>query len=158
MILGLTGFRLFGALAVPLLIIAAIGGLAWSRANWIDRYEVLSGHAGNILYEVRVATGNKKLRLEDAAGEVRRLAASRKEWKDAAEEQTAVIDRMAFDTKRMQQLNAELRAKAEVELRKRKAAYEQLDARARDPGNRADCIAQIKAAEAALDEIYEAGL
>lgn len=155
---GLTGFKLFGALAVPLLILAVIGGLAWSRASWIDKYEVLSGHAGNILYEVRVATGNKKLRLEDAAGQVRRLAASRKEWKDVADEQTAVIDRMAFDAKRMQELNAELRAKAEVELRKRKAAYERLDARAQDPGDRADCIAQIKAAEAALDEIYEAGL
>lgn len=138
--------------------------LAWGlrvdhlRADWKARFETLSGEAGNVLYEIRVASGNDKLKWQDAPQQVRAIGSSLTEWRNVASKQSAEIDRMAFDAARMQKLNAELRAKAEVELRKRKAAYEQLDASAADPGDRADCIAQIKAAEAALDAIYEAGL
>lgn len=138
--------------------------LAWGfrvdqlRGQWRDRYETLSAEAGNLLYEIRVASDNKKLQWRDAPQQVRAIGSSLNEWRNVAAKQTAEIDRMAFDAARMQKLNAELRAKAEVELRKRKAAFDRLDAQATDPGDRADCIAQIKAAEAALDAIYEAGL
>jgi hypothetical protein len=138
--------------------------LAWGvrvdhlREGWKAKYETLSGEAGNLLYEIRVASGNDKLKWQDAPLAVRKVATLRDEWKKASEEQSKAIDRMAFDAAKMQKLNAELRAKAEVELRRRKQAYERLDASAADPGDRADCIAQIKAAEAALDAIYEAGL
>ncbi len=138
--------------------------LAWGfrvdqlRGQWRDKYETLSAEAGNLLYEIRVASDNKKLKWRDAPQQVRAIGTSLTEWRNVAAKQTAEIDRMAFDAARMQRLNAELRAKAEVELRKRKAAFDRLDAQASDPGDRADCIAQIKAAEAALDAIYEAGL
>lgn len=155
---GLTGFRLAIAIAGPLLILALISGLAWSRSHWKGKYDAISSEAGVLLYEVRQASGNQKLKWKDAPAQVRALGTSLTEWKAAAAEQSATIDRMAFDARRMQKLNAEYRAKAEVELRKRQAAFERLDAQASDPGDRADCIAQIKAAEAALDAIYEAGL
>ena len=155
---GLSGFRLFGAIAGPIAIIGIIIGLYWSRGQWIDKYETLSRQAGDVLYEIRAVSGNDKLKWQEAPKQVRELGTSLTEWKKTAEDQTATIDRMAFDAARMQKLNAELRAKAEVELRKRQAAFERLDAQAADPGDRADCIAQIKAAEAALDAIYEEGL
>ena len=138
--------------------------LAWGfrvdqlRGQWRDKYETLAAEAGNLLYEIRAASGNDKLKWQDAPQQVRAVGASLTEWRMVASKQSAEIDRMAFDAARMQKLNAELRAKAEVELRKRKAAFDRLDAQASDPGDRADCIAQIKAAEAALDAIYEAGL
>jgi len=138
--------------------------LAWGlrvdhlRGEWRDRFETLSGEAGNLLYEIRVASGNDKLKWQDAPQQVRATGNALREWRMVASQQSAEIDRMAFDAAKMQKLNAELRAKAEVELRKRKAAFDRLDAQASDPGDRADCIAQIKAAEAALDAIYEQGL
>lgn len=156
--LGLSGFRLWASILGPLAVLAVIGGLYWSRAEWKGKYETLSAEAGNLLYEIRVASDNKKLKWRDAPQQVRAIGTSLTEWRNVAAKQTAEIDRMAFDAARMQRLNAELRAKAEVELRKRKAAFDRLDAQASDPGDRADCIAQIKAAEAALDAIYEAGL
>ena len=155
---GLTGAKLIGAIIGPMAILATIGGLYWSRSNWIEKYEVLSGQAGVLLYEIRVASGNENLKWQDAPQQVRATGQALNEWRMVASQQSAEIDRMAFDAAKMQKLNAELRAKAETELRKRKAAFERLDASATDPGDRADCIAQIKAAEAALDAIYEAGL
>lgn len=156
-----TGIKLYlkiGAGIVAAAFIAWVIRIDYLRNDWKTKYEVLSTQAGDVLYEIRVASGKKKLAWADVPAEIRDLDHARDSWKMASNAQSVAIDRMAFDTAKMKKLNAELRAKAQVELEKRKAAYERLDKQAMTPGDRADCIAQIKAAEAALDTIYEAGL
>lgn len=144
--------------------IALAIALAWGsrvdhlRAGWKSKYGVLSEQSAAVLVEARIATGNKRLKWESVPESIREVAASRNFWHGTAQEQSAKIDRLALDTARLKRLNAELRKKAQVAIDRRQKAIDELEKSAIDPGDKADCIAQINAANSALDKIYSEGL
>ena len=148
---------IIGALAFALLIGWALR-IDHLRAGWKARYNNLSEISGGILSEVRSASANPKLRLNDAAEQVAQISSAKREWQATSELQSSRIDALAIESARLKALKAPLRAKAEVAIAKRNGSVKRLETGMLDPGERADCAAQIFAANAALDLVYEEGL
>lgn len=148
-------------------IISAIGFallLGWAlrvdhlRGNWKAKHEALSAIAGDILVAVRTASDNPRLKLTDAAEQVRLIGDAKRAWKATSELQSTRIDALGIEAARLTALNADLRARAEKAIAKRESAIKRLETQRLDPGERADCAAQIFAANAALDLVYAEGL
>ena len=135
--------------------------LAWAlrldylRDHWRGKFNALSNEAAAVLVAVREAADNPKLQWRDVPKQIDAIDASLTEWKGAAETQSAMIDAMGRDSDRLRAENAALVKKIAAANAKREAAIARLDNDALDPGDRADCWAQIRAADAALNQLYE---
>lgn len=147
--------KLFGGIALGLLLFSALCWHKWGV--WKDKFDVLSGQATSVLIATREASDNPDLEWEDTARQINELDASLTGWRNTAELQSGTIDAMGEETKRLQAENAELAAKVAVLNRKRDALIARLNNDALDPGDRADCWAQIKAADEALNVLYREG-
>jgi hypothetical protein len=138
--------------------------LAWAlrldnlRANY--RIEVLAWRKSTteVTAKIGKAIENPDLKWEGVPQQIDLIIQSRDAWKTVAGEQTAAIDAMGLETERLKRLNSELRVKALKAIAKRQTAIDRLESQANDPGDRADCQAQITAANAALDEVWKEGL
>lgn len=150
--------KLYAGIGIALLLIVTIGGLTLSRNHWKGRALKVEEAAGVVTATIRRVTNNPKLQWKDANEQIEALAVSRESWKTVAGEQTAAIDALGMEAERLRALNAELREKAKAEIAKRNRLIARLDNDALTPGDRDDCQAQIAAAEAALDAIFEEGL
>lgn len=156
--MGLTILRAIGirgGLAILLAMLAALCWLKWG--HWKDKYDVLSGQATTVLIATRKAADNPDLKWEDTARQIEELDASLTGWKNTAELQSGTIDAMGEETKRLQAENAELSAKVAALNKKRDALIAKLNNDALDPGDRADCWAQIREADEALNTLYREG-
>lgn len=153
-----TGFRLYALLGVALTVLAVIGGLTLSRNYWKGEAVELRESTAVVTATLRRVNNNPKLKWKDANEQIEAMAVSRESWKTVAGEQTAAVEAIGAEAERLRALNAELREKAKAEIKKRNRLIARLDDAALTPGDREDCQAQIAAAEAALDAIYEEGL
>lgn len=157
----LTGIRLYAALGAAAI---AAGVLAWAfrldalRAGWKGKYEVLTEQASEVLLATRRASGHPKLSWDNAATQIDLIAAAGAEWKSTADQQTVKVDELGRETARLKALNAEERRKAEAIIARRDNAIARLSNMAIDPGDRADCVVQLREAEAALDLVFREGL
>jgi hypothetical protein len=146
---------------VTLMVIAGL--LAWGmrvdhlREGWKARYGALSEQAGRVLASVRIASGNPKLKWEQTADQVEALDASLTEWRGTARTQSALIDTMGRDAARLRAENAALAEKVKALNAKRAALVARLSEDALEPGDRADCWAQLRATEDALNLLYREG-
>lgn len=137
--------------------------LAWAlrldhlRGEWRDKFDALSNEATAVLVAVREAADNPKLSWQDVPAQIDALDASLTGWKNTAEMQSGTIDAMGAETKRLQAENAELSAKVAALNRKRDSLIARLRDDALDPGVRADCWAQIREADEALNTFYREG-
>lgn len=141
-----------GGLAILLGIAAIFCYLKWGI--WRDKYDTLSGQATTVLIATREASDNPDLKWEDTARQINELDASLTGWKNTAQLQSGAIDAMGDETKRLQAENAVLSAKVAALNKKRDSLIAKLNNDALDPGDRADCWAQIKAADEALNVLY----
>lgn len=144
-----------GGLAILLAIFAALCWHKWGV--WKDKYGELSNEATAVLVAVREAADNPKLSWQDVPAQIDVLDASLTGWKNTAEMQSGTIDAMGAETKRLQAENAELSAKVAALNRKRDSLIARLRDDALDPGDRADCWAQIREADEALNTLYREG-
>lgn len=144
-----------GGLAIALALFAALCWHKWGV--WKDKYDVLSGQATTVLIATRKASDNPDLKWEDTARQIEELDASLTGWKNTAELQSGTIDAMGEEAKRLQAENAELSAKVAALNKKRDALIAKLNTDALDPGDRADCWAQIREADEALNTLYKEG-
>jgi len=144
-----------GGLAILLAIFAALCWHKWGV--WKDKYGELSNEATAVLVAVREAADNPKLSWQDVPAQIDALDASLTGWKNTAELQSGTIDAMGAETKRLQAENAELSAKVSALNRKRDSLIARLRDDALDPGDRADCWAQIREADEALNTLYREG-
>ncbi|GAO78637.1 hypothetical protein [Sphingopyxis sp. C-1] len=134
--------------------------LAWSlrldalRADWREKFMGLTAEAGEVLAAVRLASDNPKLQWKDTSRQVEEINASRASWKNAAELQSGTIDAMGRDTERLRAENAALSKKVAALNAKREALVRKLNTDALDPGDVADCWAQIQKTEDALNLLY----
>lgn len=144
-----------GGLAILLAIFAALCWHKWGV--WKDKYGELSNEATAVLVAVREAADNPKLSWQDVPAQIDALDASLTGWKNTAEMQSGTIDAMGAETKRLQAENAELSAKVAALNRKRDSLIARLRDDALDPGDRADCWAQIREADEALNTLYREG-
>ena len=103
-------------------------------------------------------TGDAGLDPDDAAAKVYSLGVDRDRWRTSSKEQTAQIRTLADETERLKKLSAEWREKALVAIAKRDDAIRKLSQMSINPGDRADCVAQLREAEAALDLAFQEGL
>lgn len=146
---------------IPLLIVAGL--LAWGmrvdhlRAGWRDKFDALSDQADRVVASVRIASGNPKLKWEDTADQVEAIGAALTQWRGAAKTQSDLIDTMGRDSARLRAENAVLAEKVAALIRKRDGLIARLEQDALDPGDRADCWAQIREAEDALNQLYQEG-
>lgn len=144
-----------GGIAIALSLFAALCWFKWG--HWKDKYDVLSGQATTVLIATRDASDNPDLKWEDTARQINELDASLTGWKNTAQLQSGAIDAMGEETKRLQAENAALSAKVAALNKKRDSLIARLNNDALDPGDRADCWAQIKAADEALNVLYREG-
>ncbi len=144
-----------GGLAIALALFAALCWHKWGV--WKDKYGLLSNEAAVVLVATRGAADNPKLKWEDTARQIEELDASLTGWKNTAELQSGTIDAMGEEAKRLQAENAELSAKVAALNKKRDALIAKLNTDALDPGDRADCWAQIREADEALNTLYKEG-
>lgn len=144
-----------GGLAILLGVAAIFCYLKWG--TWKDKYDTLSGQATTVLIATREASDNPDLKWEDTARQINELDASLTGWKNTAQLQSGAIDAMGEETKRLQAENAVLSAKVAALNKKRDSLIAKLNNDALDPGDRADCWAQIKAADEALNVLYREG-
>lgn len=156
--LGLGGFKLYGA--IGLAVIAALF-VAWAfranhlRAYWHDRYDT---ETVQVTAQIANAVGNPKLKWKDVGAQVDAYAKGHDALIVATSEANARIEAMGAESDRLKRFNAELRAKADIAIAARAKAIDRLEQSALTPGDRADCQAQIAAAQSALDAVYEEGL
>lgn len=151
-----TYIRLGIGLAFVLLLAWALR-LDYLRGHWRDKFDALSNEATAVLVAVREAADNPKLSWQDVPAQIDALDASLTGWKNTAEMQSGTIDAMGAETKRLQAENAELSAKVAALNRKRDSLIARLRDDALDPGVRADCWAQIREADEALNTFYREG-
>ena len=144
-----------GGLAIILAILAALCWHKWGV--WKEKYGVLSSEAGEVLAAVRIASDNPKLAWADTKEQVEALDASLTQWRGTARTQSDLIDTMGRDTERLRAENAVLAAKVAAANKKRDAAIARLQNDALDPGDTADCWAQIREADEALNILYREG-
>lgn len=152
------GISRYIAAGVGLSLILSLGwGLRVDhlRDGWRTRYIT---ETGEVTATIRRVTGNSELKWKDASPQIEALAGSRQRWKNVAGEQSAAIDALGTESQRLKRLNTELRIKAEKIIKDRAKLIDRLVDQAKTPGDREDCQAQIAAAEAALDAIYDEGL
>ena len=144
-----TVFRLLTGLAFGVV-------LAWGlrmdhlRAYWRDI-------TVNVSVAVTNATG-KHVDNDKLAKAVEGLGTDLVAERAIREAQSSRIISMGEETKRLQVLSAEWQEKALEAMADRDHAIWKLKTMAKDPGDRADCIAQLKAAEEALDLAFREGL
>jgi regulator of replication initiation timing len=155
---GLTILRAIGIRGGLAILLALLAALCWFKwGHWKGKYDVLSGQATTVLIATREASDNPDLKWEDTARQIEELDASLTGWKNTAELQSGTIDAMGEETKRLQAENAELSAKVAALNKKRDALIAKLNNDALDPGDRADCWAQIREADEALNTLYKEG-
>ena len=128
------------------------------RGQWKGKHEVLSAIAGDMLSATRTASAKPKLKLEDAASQIELIGSAKRAWQATSQLQSSRIDALGMESARLKALNADLRTRAEAAIAKRENAILRLETQRLDPGERADCAAQIFAANAALDLVYAEGL
>lgn len=144
-----------------MLVIAGL--LAWGmrvdhlRAGWKERYGALSEQAGRVLASVRLTSDNPKLAWEQVPDQIEALDASLTQWRGTARTQSELIDTMGRDAERLRAENAALAEKVKALNAKRAALVARLNEDALDPGDRADCWAQLRATEDALNLLYREG-
>ena len=127
------------------------------RADWRDKFSELSDQAGRVLATVRIASDNPKLKWEDTAAQIEAIDASLDQWRGTARTQSDLIDTMGRDTQRLRAENDALKAKVRELNQKRASLIAQLQRDALDPGDRADCWAQLRETEDALNQLYREG-
>lgn len=144
-----------------MLIIAGL--LAWGlrvdhlREGWKDRFGELSDQAGRVLVAVRIASDNPKLKWPDTAAQIEAIDASLDQWRGTARTQSDLIDTMGRDSDRLRAENDALKVKVRALNARRSALIGQLQKDALDPGDRADCWAQLRDTEDALNQLYREG-
>lgn len=155
---GLGKYVAIGGGVVIALLLAWALRLDYLRAHWRDKFDALSNEATAVLVAVREAADNPKLSWQDVPAQIDALDASLTGWKNTAQLQSGTIDAMGEETKRLQAENAELSAKVAQLNKKRDALIARLNNDALDPGDRADCWAQIREADEALNTLYREGV
>lgn len=157
---GLSYFRSAVGIATTLII---VGLLAWGlrvdhlRGDWRDKFFGLTREAGQVLASVRIVSDNPKLEWKDTSKQVDEIGRSLSSWRGTARTQSDLIDTMGRDTERLRAENAALSAKVAALTKKRNALIAKLDQDALDPGDVADCWAQIREADEALNQLYREG-
>lgn len=162
--LGFSSAKLIGFGLVGL---AILGFVAWAfradhlREHWHNKHDevvkLYSNEKAVVTARIGKAVGNDKLKWEDVPDQVERYAESHNQLVKDTNVANAQIDAMGAEAIRLQQLNQELRAAANIEIRKRNKLIQKLDNDALTPGQIEDCQAQIAAAEAVIDQIFEEG-
>lgn len=138
--------------------------LAWGfrvdhlRAGWKQRFEVIERQADTVVIALRTASGNPKVRWENAASQTLVLGDAKRQWQATAVRQGEQITAMAAEAERLREQGRKLQQLADAAQAKRAAALRKLSDMAATPGERADCQVLLKEAEEALDLAYKEGL
>ncbi|WP_439569039.1 hypothetical protein [Sphingopyxis sp.] len=150
--------RAIGIRGGIILALALFAALCWYKWGvWKDKFGDLSDEAGAVLVAVRDATGNPKLIWRDVPRQIDLLDASLTEAQTALDTQSERIDQLGAESTRLRAENEALAAKVAKLNRKRDALIAQLEDDALEPGDRADCWAQIRETDEALNQLYREG-
>ena len=135
-----------------------LAGLCWYKWGvWKDKFGDLSDEASAVLVAVRDATGDRKLVWRDVPQQIDALDASLTEAKSALDTQSDRINQLGAESTRLRAENEALAAKVAKLNKKRDALIAQLEDDALEPGDRADCWAQIRETDDALNQLYREG-
>jgi len=127
------------------------------RADWRERFIGLRDQAGSVLASIRIASDNPDLEWKDAARQVDELDKSLTGWKSQAETLSGAVDAMGAETKRLQAENAALTEKVRALNARRRELIASLEQDALDPGDVADCWAQIREVDDSLNQLRQEG-
>ncbi|MFN7029473.1 MAG: hypothetical protein ACK4PC_08900 [Sphingopyxis sp.] len=152
-ILRAIGFR--GGIIIALALFAALCWHKWGV--WKDKFGDLSDEAAQVVIAVRDMSGNPKLQWKDVPQQIDLLDKSLTEKTTLLDQSTAAVNALGAETARLQAQNAEQAKKIADLNRKRDALIAKLDDDALEPGERADCWAQVREAEEALNTAYREG-
>ncbi|PAL23550.1 hypothetical protein CD928_05645 [Sphingopyxis sp. GW247-27LB] len=149
---------IYGAVGAVLLAVTLWGvRVNHLRDHWKTSYTELRDEAGVVLLAVRSASGNPDLDWKDTAQQVAEIDKSLTIWRDTAKSQSVTIDTLGRESARLRKQNAELAAKVAAANARRDAAIARLEQDSLKPGDVADCWAQIRAADDALNTLYREG-
>jgi hypothetical protein len=157
----LSGLRLFAALYTVVLV---AGLLAWAlrldalRADWRAKFKGLDAEAALVLTATRDESDNPALVWRDVPAQIAAIGKAKRDWQGTANLQSTRIDELGLETARLKALGEEARRKAEALIAKRDRTIARLSDQAIEPGDRADCVAQLHDVETALDLVYREGL
>lgn len=152
-ILRAIGFR--GGIIIALALFAALCWHKWGV--WKDKFGDLSDEAARVVIAVRDMSGNPKLQWKDVPQQMDLLDKSLTEKTTLLDQSTAAVNTLGAETARLQAQNAEQAKKIADLNRKRDALIAKLDDDSLEPGDRADCWAQVREAEEALNTAYREG-
>lgn len=147
--------KIFGGTTIALALFSAVCWHQWGA--WKEKFGDLSAEAGAVLVAVREAAGNPELTWRDVPKQIDLLDESLIQARSTIDTVTDRVNLLGAESDRLRAENAALAAKVAELNRKRRALIEKLDDDALDPGDRADCWAQIRAADDALNQLYREG-
>lgn len=157
----MTGLGILRAIGVRGGIIIALvlfSALCWHKWGvWKEKFGDLSDEAAQVVIAVRDMSGNPKLQWKDVPQQIDLLDKLLTEKTTLLDQSTAAVNALGEETARLQAENAEMAKKIAALNRKRDALIARLNDDALDPGDRADCWAQVREAEEALNLLYREG-
>lgn len=148
--------------------IALMLSLAWGtrvnhlRAYWKEQAQTIRIDLDSVTREVGVQSGNPGLKYdgknpEQIIAQVQALGRDKREWQDVATVQSERIADLGEEQYRLERMLASERRKAEKLIAERNQALNRLQNLELTPQEQATCESQLKAAEDALDELFERG-
>lgn len=133
----------------------------WCWDGWngaIEDLKDLQSKVNNIVVAVQVASDNKTINVDTAAGQIVLLGDSNRTMKVQIEEQNRRLDEMVEEAILLKKKNAELKMLADKARAQKEAALRELGDLAIAPAKKRDCETLVKEADRALNLLREAGL
>lgn len=150
--------RAIGIRGGIIIALALFAALCWHKWGvWKDKFGTLSDEAAQVVIAVRDMSENPKLQWKDVPRQLDLLDKSLTEKTEALDQQTEAVNQLGAETARLQAENAAMAKRIAALNRKRDQLIRRLEDDAMEPGDRADCWAQVKAAEDALNLLYREG-
>ncbi len=149
---------MWGAIGAVFLALALVAGLSWYKwGYWKGEYLEIRDQASAVVAAVRIAADNPKLQWKDTAVQIGELDKSYAEARSLLHESTAKVNELGAEAKRLRALNVEAQRKIAKLTARRSELIRQLETEALDPGDVADCWAQIRAMEDTMNQLYREG-
>lgn len=150
-----------GTIAGGILALLMFIGLLYYKGQYesvSEKFATLSEQMTTIIVSIQEASGNDKVNVKTAAGQVYILGQDKKNIEMELAKTNSKLDEMAAEAVRLKEQNKVLQELANKARAQKEAALKELGDLTISPEKKRDCETLVREADRALDLLYKAGL